>query len=365
MDATLFLKLNRTLRQGKGAVIVRIVGQEGSAPRGVGSACMVDEDGVLTGTIGGGLVEHRAIQKARQLIVERVSALLPFEMNAEEVTAEGMICGGRVELFFEPVFPEDAEACSVFRAVAERLSEGREALLLTRLEDGVRAGTAGNRFLLEDGNASETGNPVGWTPDRPKAPTVLEENGERYFAEPVVREPELLIFGGGHISTCLAPVAKMAGFRVKIYDDRSEFANRQRFPEADHLCAGDYSETMEGIRLGGASYVVIVTRGHSGDREVLERVLAAEGEPAYIGMIGSVRKRNALYGALLADGADQAALAAVHSPIGLDIGAQTPEEIAISIMAEVIGVKAALGGTHGTSKPLSLVKEQFKWLRVV
>lgn len=111
--------------------------------------------------------------------------------------------------------------------------------------------------------------------------------------------------------------------------------------------------------------MVIVTRGHAGDREVLERVLAAEGEAAYIGMIGSLGKRDALYAALLADGTAPAALAAVHSPIGLDIGAQTPGEIAVSIMAEIIGVRAARNGTHSTSKPLSQVKEPFKCLPVV
>lgn len=158
--------------------------------------------------------------------------------------------------------------------------------------------------------------------------------------EPVIQNPALLLFGGGHVSTFVASIAKTLGFHVSVFDDRSDFANRERFPEADEIFDMAYPAAFEKITITGSSYIVIVTRGHGDDKDVLDLVLKSRTSPAYIGMIGSIRKRDTIYKHLMEKGIQRDLLARVYSPIGLNIGAHTPEEIAVSIMAEIIRVKA-------------------------
>jgi xanthine dehydrogenase accessory factor len=157
------------------------------------------------------------------------------------------------------------------------------------------------------------------------------------FLEPLRPLPALLIFGGGHISFFLARLGKMLDFHVVIIDDRPEFANKERFPDADETIAEKMSSATTRLNVNGSSYIVIVTRGHQGDTEVLE--WAVKMPAAYIGMIGSKSKVHAAYAFLKDKGITQVQLDRVHSPIGLSIGAETPEEISISIMAEIIQVR--------------------------
>lgn len=343
MNANLYSKLYRTLMSGKGAVLVRIVRREGSAPRGVGSACMVDGDGVLFGTIGGGLLEYRAVEEAKILLEKQMTSLSTITMTAKEVADEGMICGGSVELFFEPILPEDQGAIEFFRRVDELFQSGDRGTLITRVRDATDSSGPDNRVLLtQDGRL--TGNiPSLVLPEQTSRARLvqLEETDKRFFLEPVAQNPALLLFGGGHISTFVSPIAKTLGFHVTVLDDRSDFANRERFPEADEIFDMEYPAAFENITITGATYIVIVTRGHGGDRDVLELVLSSGSSPAYVGMIGSRRKRDTIFRSLMERGVPQELLAGVYSPIGLDIGAHTPEEIAVSIMAEIIRVKAA------------------------
>jgi len=157
------------------------------------------------------------------------------------------------------------------------------------------------------------------------------------FIEPILTTPTLFIFGGGHISLPLAKTAKLLGFKIAVIDDRAEFANTERFPEAEMVLADDFTKAFSKLKIDKTSYIVIVTRGHQHDELVLDMAL---GTPAkYIGMIGSKTKVKATYSHLLAKGVPKEKLDSVHSPIGLEIGAQTPEEIAVSILAEIVKVK--------------------------
>jgi xanthine dehydrogenase accessory factor len=162
--------------------------------------------------------------------------------------------------------------------------------------------------------------------------------------EPLRPEDVVHIFGAGHISTFVAPLAKMVGFRVVVIDDRQEFANRDRFPHADDILLLPFSEAWNAISLTRSSYLVIVTRGHAHDTTVLRG--AVREDVAYVGMIGSRRKRNVVYRALMGEGVPPELLDRVHSPIGLDIGAETPEEIAVSIVGELISVRAERARTE-------------------
>jgi xanthine dehydrogenase accessory factor len=175
-----------------------------------------------------------------------------------------------------------------------------------------------------------------------RQPDIVEWQGESFLVEPLGREGCVVIFGAGHVSQALAPLARGVGFRTVVCDDREEFANRDRFPSADEVLVLDsFEDPLNGVEIGEESYLVIVTRGHAHDQTVLGRALATTA--GYIGMIGSRRKRDAIYGALMEEGFTRADLERVCSPIGLDIGAETPEEIAVSIVAELIQARARRG----------------------
>ena len=174
----------------------------------------------------------------------------------------------------------------------------------------------------------------------------LKEGGElgmicggdaEIFIEPILSAPTLYIFGGGHIALPLAKMGKLTGFKIAVIDDRAEFANPQRFPEAELTLAEDYAKAFQKLKIDKSNYIVIVTHGHKGDETALEGALATEAK--YIGMIGSKTKNKAIFSHLLAKGIPQEQLDKVHAPIGLEIYAQTPEEIAVSILAEIIKVR--------------------------
>jgi xanthine dehydrogenase accessory factor len=157
------------------------------------------------------------------------------------------------------------------------------------------------------------------------------------FIEPILTQPTLYIFGGGHIALALAQMGRLCGFKIAVVDDRPEFAQAERFPEAKVILAEDFTSSFSRVKIDGPSYIVIVTHGHKHDEVVLEW---AVGTPArYIGMIGSKTKNETVFKHLRARGISQQQLDGVHAPIGLEIGAQTPEEIAVSILAEVIKVR--------------------------
>jgi xanthine dehydrogenase accessory factor len=168
----------------------------------------------------------------------------------------------------------------------------------------------------------------------------VEENGmlcggeAEVFIEPILTQPTLYIFGGGHISLPLARMGKLLGFKIAVIDDRTEFANADRFPEADTILAEDFSRAFLKIKIDKSSYIVIVTHNHQYDDMVLEWAVGTKAK--YIGMIGSKTKTKAVFAHLMTKGIAKEKLARVHAPIGLEINAQTPEEIAVSILAEII-----------------------------
>jgi len=171
----------------------------------------------------------------------------------------------------------------------------------------------------------------------------------KVYIEPIVALSTMYIFGGGHISFSLARIGKMVGFRVVVIDDRAEYANPKRFPEADATIADDYTKAFSQIAINDFSYIVIVTRGHAHDQTVLEWALTTDAY--YIGMIGSRKKTKKLFDNLIAQGTSQEALKQVYTPIGLDIKAETPEEIAVSIMAEIIKIRRSGENERKTTCP--------------
>ena len=251
----LYEELVRLRRAGQKCALATIVEVNGSIPSYQSAKMLVREDGSMVGTIGGGCVEAEVWTAAREVIENEKPKYLDFSLGQEAAYENGLICGGQLHVYVEPVVPQ----------------------------------------------------------------------------------PRALIFGGGHVSKSLSAAARMAGFATIIVDDREQFANRERFPDADEVHAGEYEKVFESLDITASSYLVIVTRGHRDDMRVLR---SAVNTPArYIAMIGSKRKVLSVIRELEKEGIPSSAFEKLNAPMGLDIGAVTPEEIAISVVAEMIAVR--------------------------
>ncbi|MEG1193832.1 MAG: xanthine dehydrogenase accessory protein XdhC [Clostridia bacterium] len=303
------------ITQDERAVLVSILSRHGSAPREAGAAMLVTQ-GAQLGTIGGGAIEHAAIVRAREMVGEKC-AVARYSLAPGDAAELGMVCGGDVLLLFHPLGQADLPA---FTALYNRKREW----LVRR---GIAEGAIVSEAVSGEGSA---------------APTF---DGD-VFTEWVPASERALIFGGGHVGRALAPVLMPLGFEVTVLDDRAAFIDAARFPAGCALAQCDFSDVAALIEPG--DYVIVMTRGHEHDYAVLRQALARA--PFYLGCIGSRAKVRATRARLLADGFTDADLARVHSPIGLAIGAQTPEEIAISIAAEVIARRRCGEEAGGTGR---------------
>jgi xanthine dehydrogenase accessory factor len=245
----------RAEEAGEPAALVTVVATEGSTPQKAGAKMVVYPDGRIVGTIGGGCVEAEMTWRARQVIDTRKAQMASYDLTADQAGEDGLVCGGRMQVFIEPV-------------------EGT---------------------------------------------------------------PTLCLFGAGHVAQPLARMAKGAGFRVEVVDDRIKFANRERFPEADVVRVEEFSAAAPHLTLGRNTYAVVVTRGHKGDSAALEAVIGKGLR--YVGLLGSRPKLIHLVAGLEEKGVPPEALGEIRCPLGLEIGAVSPDEIAVSILAEMIAVR--------------------------
>ena len=250
----LFEEIVKMRRAGRRAALATIVHTNGSIPSYESSRMLVREDGSIAGTIGGGCVEAEVWAAAKEVMQKEAPRKMVFNLNNEAKYDNGLICGGTLEVFVEPILPQ----------------------------------------------------------------------------------PMLYVFGGGHVSMAVARAATAAGFGIGVVDDRETFANQERFPMAQDIYTS-YEDAFEKIHPNAASYLVIVTRGHKEDMRVL--AWAVRTEARYVGMIGSKRKVLSVYKALENEGYKPEEFERVYAPMGLEIGALSPEEIAISIAAELVAVR--------------------------
>jgi xanthine dehydrogenase accessory factor len=264
MNREVFAAVADALERGEPAALVTIVSTTGSTPQRVGAKMLVFGDGRMVGTIGGGCYENDAFGKAREAILSRKPQLVHYELDDDFAQETGLICGGQMDVYIEPIEPS----------------------------------------------------------------------------------PELYIVGAGHVGFHLGRIAQEVGFRVHVVDDREKFANVERFPTASEIVVDDIPSWIARTSIPAHAYVVVVTRGHTNDLDAL-RALAPR-DLRYLGLIGSRAKVARIYDALTTDQMPANLLTRVHAPIGLDIGAVTPQEIAVSILAELIAVK------HGKNNPASL-----------
>jgi xanthine dehydrogenase accessory factor len=251
----------RAEESGTPAALVTVIATEGSTPQKAGAKMLVYPDGRIVGTIGGGCVEAEMTWRARQSIEARKPQVASYDLTPDQAGEDGLVCGGRMQVFIEPI-------------------EGT---------------------------------------------------------------PTLCLFGAGHVAQPLARMAKASGFRVQVADDRIKFANRERFPDVDLLVVDDFAAAARQMTLGPNTYAVVVTRGHKGDTEAL-RAVVGKGL-RFVGLLGSRPKLVHLVSALEESGAPPEDLAEIHCPLGIEIGAVSPEEIAVSVLAQMIAVRHAVPPT--------------------
>ncbi len=342
------------LRSEDRVILATIVATSGSTPASAFAKMLVKDRGAVSlGTVGGGCVEGDVLREARRLYETGRAAVMTFHLTEDHLES-GMLCGGSLDVLIEPIA---AAQVPLFERLIAARDDGEDCVLATVLgADGVVRSKELLR-LSGEGSGQEVaglerlkpslGNDIMSIADgarsvfqRLATRRVPLPDGE-VILEPIAGAPGLFIFGGGHVSRYVSRAAAMAGFRVTVVDDRPEFANPLRFPEAAQTVVVEFASAFKEMTVRGSSYVVIVTRGHRSDEEVLEQAIRTPAR--YIGMIGSRTKVGQTFRNLQERGVSPAALRSVHAPIGVDIGASTAEEIGISIVAELIHARRGEG----------------------
>jgi xanthine dehydrogenase accessory factor len=330
------------LSEDKGA-LVTIIKVLGSAPRKEGAKMLVLPDGQTFGTIGGGCAEA-AVKMASLHALDRLKPVkYTMNMTQELAEDEGMACGGVMDILIDILPPGNNKEKEYMRNYLSALANKEEPVQYTVIEPTTDPiDLPGKFFVTSSGKVISNvkdGQILSLWMERykPNGQPRLEKDGKfEIFIEPAPAIVELVVLGGGHIALPLCEMAKILGYYVTVVDDRPLFANRDRFKSADQVICKDFLQAIKGITFSEKTYVVIVTRGHRHDKVCLKAVLKQPS--GYIGMIGSKRRVKALMGEIMDEGITAKTVANIHSPIGIDIGAQTPEEIAVSILAEVIQV---------------------------
>jgi xanthine dehydrogenase accessory factor len=272
MNQEVFAALGEALARAEDVALITIVATNGSTPQRVGAKMLVYADGRTVGTVGGGCYENDAFWKARESLKTRKAQRVKYELDDDFAQENGLVCGGQMEVFIEPIEPA----------------------------------------------------------------------------------PSVYVIGAGHVGYYLARFAHEAGFLVHVVDDRDAFANRERFPTATEVVVEDVPGWLAAATLPASSYVVVVTRGHRHDLDAMRAVVGRDLR--YVGLIGSRAKVARVYEALVGEGVDPARFADIHAPIGLDLGAVTPQEIAVSILAELIAVR------RGRAADPAVAAASLKWM---
>ena len=342
---------------GEPFVIATVVRTKGSTPQKAGAKLLIRKDGSGIGTLGGGCVEGDIWFAAKEITRHHGGPEYhDYYLNEDIAARDGLVCGGTMYFFIDPVW-EPQDFFPMVRDIVTAYDGGESVALATLIKTEAAGGTIGAKLFIR-GDGSLQGSLGSMELDQLAVKTakglaaygqcehVLTSNGTELFVEAYTSPATLLLMGGGHIAKAVAPLAKLLQFRLLVLDDRREFANKERFPEAEEVAVADYAHGLDSFHITTNTAIVIATRGHNFDDVALEA--AARSPAGYVGLVGSQRKVILIYEELLKRGVPLERLREIHSPIGLDIRARTPEEIAVSIMAELIQFR--LGGTGQTMR---------------
>ena len=323
---TIFAKMLYEIEKEHDLMLVTIIAERGSSPRGTGSQMLVNLDGRLLGTIGGGAVEHEAELLALKLLAEKRSERHDYVLRNNKNEDIGMACGGDVRVWLQFVDHTDERWTALAGALLARIEARKSGWLVQKLDGGFPT-LLGEEVLA--GDALEDA-------DTYRIPGCMLT--ETAFSMPLPIGERAFIFGGGHIARELAPLLYRVGFRVTVMDNREEYADPADFPDAERVICGDYLKLWDYVDLTDQDYAVVMTNGHSHDFDIQEQALRRR--LAYIGVIGSRRKTALVNKRLREAGVPEEGIAQVHTPVGMSIKAVTPAEIAISIVGEMIYERA-------------------------
>lgn len=338
-------RISALVENGDDMVLATILNKSGSAPREEGTKMLIKKDFSIIGTIGGGLLEAMTIKLSAKVFANQKHIIEEFNLSNKEASSLGMVCGGDVKVLLEYIDYKDTQMIKVYQKANDLKTNRVDFVMITRLSDDQRdvkwICTVGELYGSEDEKAQNIAKIIREDFNNIKIQELLLEN-ERFLIEPTFNFESVCIIGAGHVAQKIADLTKNLGFYTVVIDDRETFANTERFPTADEVkVIPAFNNLQDYVIIDHNSYIIIVTRGHAYDKEVLAQMLKTEAK--YIGMIGSRSKRESTYNCLLNEGFTLKDLERVYCPIGLNIYADTPEEIAISIAAELIKVKRGPG----------------------
>jgi len=347
-----------TIRSGSKIVVATVVHTAGSTPQKPGSSALFGENGLLAGTVGGGVLEGEVQHISESVLISGISDLFYFNLGSGQ-DGDGAICGGEARVLVD-ADPSAHLAC--LEEMEDSLSKREEGFLLTGVSQKHDQGRTIRRYWIN--NARPDAFPAGMDPAFKQVVASHLNQAVRYgftgidlssipghqvkmaFLEHFKPMPRLVIAGGGHIGKALAHIASLLEFEITVIDDRPEFASKEHVPDADHLIVKDIGEVLQELAPGPDTYIVIVTRGHTHDGEALRACIGSKA--AFIGMIGSTHKVGLMKEQFLNEGwATPEQWSSIHTPIGLPIGSKTIQEIAISIAAQLVEIRNRKKESYG------------------
>ncbi len=341
----------KKLTEGESVVLATIVDTKGSTARKAGAKMLMFPDGEFQGTVGGGLIEARTIERAKEILNTGRSEINHFDLTGKALEETDMERGGTETILIERLEASDQDLINLLNKAKELLEEKKRATLISLITVNQGDSVTVHKGLVDEKDeiifcTGAFSNLMEGMPVKISSAATKQEFSKvqamQYYSEPLLSRGELIIVGGGHISFSLQRIASTVDFATYVIDDRSALLNWDRFPFADGLVEVDesYLNVFKGFKVDESTFIVICTKGHSTDQVVLSQALSTRA--GFIGMIGSTRKRQTIYKALIEEGFSENDLCRVHCPVGIPIGDETPEEISVGIAAELIKCRSEM-----------------------
>lgn len=337
--------INTLLEKKESFCLATILFKVGSAPREEGTKMIVKNDFSIIGTVGGGILEALTIKSCKDVFENKCSIIKYFSLSNNTASSYGMVCGGEQKVLVEFVDADNPKTVDIYRKGCELKEKCTNFVMITRIGEEEKQYLSHDKWICtettfygsEDDEIQVILKEIRENFKKLKIET-LSIDKDKYLVEPILSNETVYIFGAGHVSQKLAEMTEIVDFKTVVLDDRREFANRERFKAVDDIIViPSFNNIFEKVEINNESYIIIVTRGHAYDKDVLAQALKTNAK--YIGMIGSKTKVKYTFDKLLEEGFLQKDIDRVFAPIGLNIYAQTPEEIAVSIIAEMIKIR--------------------------
>ncbi len=324
----MYKKIFSQLKSGHDVVLMSLYKSIGSTPRKMGAKMAYFADDSTVGTVGGGAIEYDCTQLAKKSLNQQKSFQKTYILNHNDAQNLGMVCGGSASIFFHHLFASDSKTVDIFQKICSFLDNNTKSYLVSILdENNPQIGTFDDTNGLQNVSQDINVEPTSFI-----TPHYFEE--KKIYIEPLTQTGVVYIFGGGHVSQALCPMLISTDFRVVVYEDNEKFAEKSLFGNIEKVVNNSFLHINEHINITENDYAVVLTRGHKSDNEVLSQIMSKH--PSYLGVIGSKKKVKAMVDYLLSCGFDEDEIQQIHSPIGIEIGAVTPAEIAVSITAQLI-----------------------------